>query len=156
MSQHGSAEMTRARFAALVGSYGGDPQRWPLAERDAAERWLDSNPVAQALQSEASSLDRALGMIELPSAPSALERRLMEDFDQAQRRWSLRALFDAAADAVWPGAPVWQPACAFGLALAAGLGIALFAPIDIPKQDEASSSVFALDTESDVDAGHGI
>jgi len=148
--------MTQSRFAALVEAYGADPERWPAAERDAAVCWLASNPAAQALRAEASSLDRAMGTFELPVVSSTLKRRLMEDFDGAQRRWSLRRLVGIAADAVWPGAPLWQPACALGLAFAAGLGVALFAPFDIPQQDDVSSSVFALDTLSDVDAGHGI
>lgn len=156
MPNKNSAEMTLERFTVIVQSYGGDPQRWPPAEREAAELWLVSNPQSQALQAEASRLDRALGVGELPAVPDALARRLMGDFDRAERRWSLRKLADAIAETVWPGAPVWQPACALGIAFAAGLGVAVFAPLEIPDQDDLSSNVFALDGVSDVDAGHGI
>ena len=156
MPQDSSSQMTQARFAALMDAYGGDPMRWPQDEREAAQRWHASNPQAQELLAQAVRLDRALGVGELPPVSAALERRLLDDFDRAQWRWSVGKLADAVAEAVWPGAPVWQPACALGLALAAGLGIALFAPFDIPQQDDVSSNVFALDTVSDVDAGNGI
>jgi hypothetical protein len=151
-----SAKMTQARFAAIVEAYGADAERWPAAEKEAAKGWLALNPLAQTLLSQSNGLDRILCISDLPAVSATLERRMMEDFDRARQRWSLRRLADVVADAVWPGGPLWQPACAFGLALAAGLGIALFAPFDIPQQDEASSSVFALDTVSDADAGHGI
>jgi hypothetical protein len=156
MSQESSSGMTQARFAAIVDAYGGDVERWPRGEREAAESFLAANSAAQLLVSPARRLDGALGVLEITNVSSALERRLLDDFDRAQRRWSMRRLVDVAADAVWPGAPVWQPACALGLAFAAGLGLALFAPFDIPQRDDAASSVFTLDTVSDVDAGHGI
>lgn len=156
MPQAISVEMTQARFAALVDAYGADPMRWPAAERDAAEHWQASNVAAQAQLSDARGLDRVLDASELPVVSPTLERRLLADFDHAQRRWSLHRVVDAAADAIWPGAPPWQPACALGLAFAAGLGLALFAPLDIPQQDEVSSGAFALDSVSDLDAGQGV
>ena len=53
---------------------------------------------------------------------------------------------------MWPGAPVWQPACSFALALLIGTGVAAFAPLDLPQQDDA----FALGGPPDIDIGHGI
>jgi|SRR5579871_1910554 len=156
MPQDSPMPMTQARFAAIVQAFGGNPDRWPLAEREAAGHWLAANPQGQALLSQAIHLDRVLGAGELPAVPAALERRLMDDFDRAQQRWSLGKLASAVAEAIWPGAPLWQPACALALAFAAGLCVAVFAPLDVPHEDDVSSNVFALDTVSDVDAGHGI
>ena len=156
MTEQNPTGMSQARFIAIVDAYGGNPERWPQEEREAAKQWLDSNPQAQARMLEAIGLD---GIIVLPAiaiSSSALELRLLDDFDHAQNRWSVRKLVRSASEAVWPGAPVWQPACALGLAFAAGICIAAFAPVDIAQRDDGSGSVFALDGVQDVDSGHGI
>ena len=155
MSQENSSGMTQARFAAIVDAYGGDPALWPRGECDAAERFLTTNGAAQILVAQARRLDVVLGVPETDNDSSVLERRLLDDFDRAQRRWSLRTFVDRAAQAIWPGAPVWQPACAIGLAFAAGLCIAVFAPVDIRQQDEGSGGAYALDSAPEMDAGHG-
>ena len=59
---------------------------------------------------------------------SALQARILADFDavSARRaRWSVSRLVDA----VWPGAPVWKPACALGLSLMIGLGVGALLPV---------------------------
>ncbi len=98
-------------------------------------------------------LGRLLDTVSAPAAPAALERRILAGFDrvQARRGWARRL-----ADAVWPGGPVWQPMGAFAAALLIGIGVAAFAPFDLPQQDDGSSNVFALDGSPDIDAGHGI
>ena len=80
----------------------------------------------------------------------------LADFDRVHARWSFAKFARRIGDAVWPGAPVWQPAGAFALALLIGLGVATFAPFDIAQQDDASANVFALDGSPDIDAGQGI
>ncbi len=115
---------------------------------------------------DAARLDRLLAAAAAPAVPPGLERRILADFDRVRmhadntglqaRRWTFANLLRRAADAVWPNAPAWQPACALGLALMIGAGVAAFAPFDIPRQDDASSAVFALDAAPDVDAGQGI
>lgn len=105
---------------------------------------------------DAAWLDRLLAAAPPPPAvPAALERRILADFDRSRRR-PFADFLRRAADAVWPGAPAWQPAFAFSLALLLGLGVAAFAPFDIPAQDDASATVFALDAPPDGDAGQGI
>ena len=111
---------------------------------------MDVNEIDDA------ALDRLLDKVERPAASPALERRILADFDRIQSRWSLAKVAHGIADAIWPGAPAWQPAAVFGLALLIGLGIATFAPFDIAQQDDASANVFALDGSPDVDAGQGI
>ncbi len=104
---------------------------------------------------DAARLDRLLAHAAPPPAVQpALERRILAGFDAVQaRRWTWANLVRRAADAVWPGAPAWQPACAFGLALLIGTSVAIFAPFDVPQQDDAS--VLALDASPDTDAGQG-
>jgi hypothetical protein len=60
------------------------------------------------------------------------------------------------ADAVWPGAPLWQPVTAFGLALAIGIGLAALAPLDPRQNDDAIGGAFALDVLPDADVGQDI
>ena len=111
---------------------------------------MDVNEIDDA------TLDRLLDKAGRPVASSALERRILADFDRVASRWNFAKVLRRAADAVWPGAPAWQPACAFALALLIGSGVAAFAPFDIPQQDDASTSVFALYASPDGDAGQGI
>jgi len=148
--------MTQTRFAALVAAYGAEPRRWPLAEREAAEIWLAANPAAQELVSQALALDRALDASEPVGASAALENRLLDDFDRVTRRWSWARLARAAAERVWPGAPLWQPACAFALAFGVGLGVAAFAPLDVVPPDDRAVGAFTLDAAPDTDAGQDI
>ena len=105
---------------------------------------------------DAARLDRLLAAAVTPGVPAGLERRILADFDRIEARWTFAKLLRRAADAVWPDAPAWAPACAFSLALLIGTGVAAFAPFDIPQQDDAASNVFALDAAPDADAGHGI
>lgn len=109
------------------------------------------------LESDAARLDRLLAEAAPPPAvPAALERRILADFDRQATRWTFARLIRRAADAVWPDAPLWQPATAFALALIAGTGFAAFMPFDVPQQDDASAQVFALDTPADTDVTKGL
>jgi hypothetical protein len=150
------SELDEARFARLVEAYGADPKRWPAAEREPAQILVSSNAAAQRLLAEARALDLALSSSPPPAISAALERRLLSDFDRAQRRWSLRKLIDSVTQIVWPGAPIWQPAAVFGLALAFGIALAILAPLDLRPSEDGSTSVFALDATPDSDAGQDI
>ncbi len=68
---------------------------------------------------------------ELPSVPAtaALERRILADFDATAARRG-RGWLARLADAVWPGAPVWQPAAALGLSLAVGIAVGVIYPME--------------------------
>jgi hypothetical protein len=105
---------------------------------------------------EAARFDRLLAAAPAPAVPAALERRILADFDRIASRWTFAKALRRAAEAVWPGAPAWQPAFAFAAALLIGTGVAGFAPFDIPQQDDAGAAVFALDVSPDGDAGQGI
>jgi hypothetical protein len=68
---------------------------------------------------------------ELPSVPTTarLESRILASFDaMAERR--RRSWLARLADAVWPGAPAWQPAAALGLSLAIGIAVGVVYPLD--------------------------
>ena len=76
-------------------------------------------------------LDRLLARIKAPAASPALSRRVLADFDRLAARPGLSRSLRRLAEAVWPGAPVWQPVAAFALALAIGLGAAAMAPLEL-------------------------
>ena len=105
---------------------------------------------------DAAMLDRLLAHAATPAVPAGLERRIMADYYRISARWTFGKILRRAASSVWPDAPLWQPAAAFGLALLIGTGVAAFAPLDVPQQDDASANVFALDAAPDIDAGQGI
>jgi hypothetical protein len=148
--------MSEARFRSLIEAYGGDPARWPADEREAALRLLQSSLAARAAAQEAHELDVVLREAVVVPVPGALSSRLLADFERMSRRWSARKFVRAVADAVWPGAPLWQPAIAFGLALAIGVGVATLVPLDMPPSDDAYVGNFALDVPPDSDAGQDI
>lgn len=111
---------------------------------------MDVNEIDDA------ELGRLLDTVPAPAASPALEQRILADYDRVRSRWSFAKAARRFGDAVWPGAPVWQPAGAFAVALLIGLGVAAFAPFDVAQQDDASANVFALDGSPDIDAGQGI
>lgn len=149
-------ELDEAQFARLVQAYGADPQRWPASVREAAQRLASSGAATLHLLAEARELDHALASAPPPLVPAALEHRLIADFDRAQQRWSLRKTITSVAQIVWPGAPLWQPAAVFAVALTFGIALAILAPLDLRPSDDSSASIFALDAAPDSDAGQDI
>jgi hypothetical protein len=116
---------------------------------------------------DAARLDRLLALTApAPTVSPMLEHRILADFDRVRmranidavqaRRWTVTTLLRRAADAVWPDAPAWKPACAFALAILVGTGAAAFAPLDIPQADDAGAAPFAFDISPDADAGQGL
>jgi hypothetical protein len=156
MSGANESELDEARFTRLLEAYGADQARWPTGERMAAQRHLSSNATAQRLLASARELDLALAAAAPPPISAGLESRVLADFDRLQRRWSLRKSLVSAADIVWPGAPLWQPAAVFGLALAVGIAVAIVAPPQLRPSEETAASVFALDAPPDADVGQDI
>lgn len=65
------------RFQELVDAYGADPQRWPQAERVAAEALLAAEPQAQLIQKAAAELDALLGSVVMPDPSEVLRHRVL-------------------------------------------------------------------------------
>jgi hypothetical protein len=107
--------------------------------------------MSNELDNEA--LDRLLAVAAPPVVPPALERRILADFERVRTRWSVAGLLRRTADTVWPGAPLWQPAGAFALAMLIGAGIAALAPFDFVRAD---APMFAFEGAPDADPGPGI
>src|SRR5579871_1858242 len=85
--------MLLERFRELADAYGGDPRRWPPAERAPAAALLAASAEARALLAEAAALDRLLDGAP-PSAPATLdaERLIARATAAAQDRPSFRTV----------------------------------------------------------------
>jgi len=104
-------DMKIERLAEIVEAYGGDPLRWPEAERLAAQGLAARDPRAAAMVAEAEALDALFDAAPSLAPDAALTARVLA----CGPRPSLwRELF--------PGIPVWRPALGFALALAVGVG----------------------------------
>jgi anti-sigma-K factor RskA len=68
--------MTVARFHSLVDAYGAAPQRWPAAERAAAEALLAGSGEARLKLAAAQGLDAALDALSAPPPSARLVARL--------------------------------------------------------------------------------
>ena len=64
--------MTPERFRQIIAAYGAAPQRWPEAERDAAQAFVSGNSKAQSMLAQEASLDRMLSSYRIAPAGSAL------------------------------------------------------------------------------------
>lgn len=66
-------------FEALAMAYGGELDRWPADEREAAQRLLSESDAARRLLNEARALDATLDLWETPAPSHALVARVLED-----------------------------------------------------------------------------
>jgi len=73
------------------------------------------------------------------AVPSALEARILADFDRlaARRQGGLMHFVEGWAERLWPGAPLWQPASVLALSLVIGLMAGVF----VPSFNSASTTV---------------
>lgn len=116
--------ITEERLRVLLDCYGGQAERWPEPEREAALALLAARPELEAERAKAAELDGLLVLAERPSASGALVGRLVEAVPRRKRHWLAE---------FWPFGPAWQPA--FGLAIALLLGLAS-GPL-LPRTDSA-------------------
>lgn len=117
---------TLERFTALVEARGGDPARWPAAERPAALALLETSAAAQAVVEREKRLDLALDLAPpVAPPPAALARRLAGLAADPRSLWTdLLALFGG-----------WRPAVA-ALALCIAAGVVLGTAVPTPQEAE--------------------
>ena len=149
------------RFLALVEAYGAEPSRWPADERAAAEVFAASDAASKSALSDASVLDRTLDRLPAEDVPTGLRERILAAYDEALTRraggpfGSIPAALGRLRDAIWPGAPLWQPASAFALSLAVGLAMGLLMPSAVSAHDADPSANLLVVTPQVFDLGHG-
>lgn len=132
------------RFAALAEAYGAAIERWPAAEREAAQAMADG-AAARAILARAQDLDRLLDTYRVPEPSSALTGRILAEADRiVLRRASVRRL--------WAGLGL------AGVGLAGALAGALAATAVLPLADPdvsivADAGVWGGGDEIDLDLG---
>lgn len=128
MSRDSTTEhvMPLARLRELLDAWGGDPMRWPAAERAAAEALCRAEPEAERLRRRALDLDALLLTLPEPVVPAVwLSERVLARLDTRPSLWR------------WLGGwSLLAPVAAMGLAGGIGLGVVLSPTIsaDDPEQ----------------------
>ena len=125
--------MNLGRFSAILEAYGAAPERWPLAEREAALQLARSSvPAARAL-SAARLLDSALAMMVTPDIEAeparfiALHSAIVRRAQPHLGHWFLRWLgIDLAPFQLWPSLAGLTVATLVGFAV----GLGGLTPID--------------------------
>ena len=101
-------------------------------------------------------------MAALPSVPvpAALEAQILASFDAVAARRNrgfigfMRGTIGSMRDAVWPGAPAWQPATALALALVIGVAAGALIPFEDAFADNSDQSLaLVLDSPPSFDIG---
>lgn len=140
-----TARMTMDRFEALVAAYGGDPLRWPEAERVAAQMLAARDGAAARLLAEAEALDRLLDEAPAAAVNAALAARILAARPQPAIGDRLRALWSD----LFGGAPAWAPALGLVAAVALGTGVQA-AAADRLGLDEAIETADGAESEDDI------
>ncbi|MDO9335926.1 MAG: hypothetical protein Q7T61_05955 [Caulobacter sp.] len=82
--------MDAQRFEALADAHGGLIARWPAEAQDAAYEWLARAPEeAQAVLTQALTLDEALSVLRPPQPSAGLRDRVLAAAPRARSGWSL-------------------------------------------------------------------
>jgi hypothetical protein len=123
--------VTPERFGALADAYGGDIDRWPVAERDAAWRYLRRQPDAQTLLAAAARLDAALAGWTVPGPGAALAATI--------------ALTVSRRHAHGRRLRLWLSSLGAAAALASGMAAAaIVLTMVLPAAEQVSSPLYQL------------
>ena len=139
--------MNLARLAELLDAYGASPQRWPEAERAAAEQLLALSAEAGVLRDRAARLDAALDEFLVVPADRQLRARILASYPPAPMGWRhfLAELWQDLG-----GSRLVAPAFAASLALGAVMpGWWDQSPTDLPDED-LIASVLLADNDTEV------
>lgn len=91
---------------------------------------INRNGVMMSEMDDKIFADKLMKALPTVAVPSALEARILADFDRiaARRSSGLKGFVEGWAQRLWPGAPLWQPASVLALSLAIGLMAGAFVP----------------------------
>ena len=120
-------EMTLDRFLDLLDGHGPVIDRWPAADRDAAEALLAVSPAARSAMADAKAVVAALNDLRVASPSAALLGRIL-DAAPRPRRWISEILS-------------WRPAVAFAAALVVGVYLGAMVPTVQANDDDWSSTL---------------
>ena len=130
--------MTLDRLRQILAAYGGDPDRWPDDERDAAEVLIADSPVARAALAQEQALDAGLALASGAVPDDAMARLTAAMAFPPPRQTAspvgvTRGWVANLASAFWPRATVFASMAALGIIV--GLAIE---PVDSPTDANAS------------------
>lgn len=138
-----NVEMSRQRLAEIVEAFGASPERWPEAERRAAEALVARSADARALVAEARELDAMLDMAPAAEASPLLAARILAARPLSSARPASAASgarrpanagrssvepWRAMVRAVWPYGSPAVPAGALAFSVMLGLTVGFAAP----------------------------
>lgn len=133
------------RFAAILGAYGAETRRWPVAERAAAESLLAASAEARELHAEAAALDRLLTASVVPAPSAALRAAILQAAPHGSRIQpagaveTLRGLWQALLGTLTGELGGWRPAGAV-LGVALLLGVAAGGTVETRSSDTQSTA----------------
>lgn len=130
--------MELERFKQIMDAYGGNPQRWPQAERQAAQILLDTSATAHQWQQEALMLDALLDNVAVVAPSAELKNRIFVSVQAFSRevdiwQWLAQWLWGTT----WTQ-HVWRPALALGLPIFFGMGLGLSISYQQIQLDEST------------------
>ena len=104
--------MTLDRLRQILAAYGGDPDRWPDDERDAAEALIAASPAAREALAQEQTLDAGLALAASEVPDDAMARLTAAMAFPPPRQMAAPAnvakgWFASLASAFWPRATVF-------------------------------------------------
>src|SRR5258708_12481530 len=117
------APLPASRLEAIVDAYGADSTRWPTSERALVLALLETDPSLRGMVTTQAALDEILAAMRPVAISETLAARILADFDRhasARNTVLTRRIVSAVeklGQALWPGAPLWQPLSAVALSL---------------------------------------
>jgi hypothetical protein len=134
-----SLAAAEARVRQLAESFGGDPARWPEADRLGAEAWIAAHPAeARHLLDDARSLDRLLFAWEAPRPTEGVTKRV-QSAAPVQVRQSLRRSWVLTLT----GGAALAAACLAGIVAAPRLVDPVARPAEAPVYASDPDSILA-------------
>lgn len=130
--------MNIERLTEILDAHGGDPLRWPEAERLAGQALAARDPRAAAMLAEAEALDVLIDAAPSHAPGAALVARVLA---RRPRPSLWRELF--------PSVPAWRPALGFTMALALGVGVQSAAADRLGLSDTTTVAATELTSDDD-------
>ncbi|OQW96043.1 MAG: hypothetical protein BWK79_00240 [Beggiatoa sp. IS2] len=130
--------MDLKRLKQIIDAYGGNLQRWPQAERQAAQTLLETSAMARQWQREALMLDTLLDNVAVVAPSAELKTRIFASAQAFSRemdiwQWLVQWLWGTT----WTQ-HVWRPVFALGLPIFFGIGLGLSISYQQIQLDEST------------------
>lgn len=148
--------MTLDRLRQILAAYGGDPDRWPDDERDAAEALIAASPVARDALAQEQALDAGLSLASSAVPDDAMARLTAAMAFPPPRQTAAPAgvasgWFASLASAFWPRATVFASMAALGIIV--GLAVE---PVYSPNDANASVASDSVVSDYNVDVAEDL